>query len=618
MPLLCLFLILLNAGPAIGDTRLSIRVTDPLPEEYSLVLKQDIGAGSLLRLQADSIQQFNHFSILEVSVAGHVLKEVHHGSDEELRKDWNWFIATLPMVTVVTAEPLRAGDRIDIRTKNNRQNQANPGVSSYSGLNWSIRFVQVDDIRAVDAKPVSETVTIEFVPGEPVGLEAYLKPDGRLLVTPCDVFGNPARRAGMGISVNDGSRIHTARLDDAVPTVLTLSPSVERVEVRDAFDRCALSNALPIALDGTPVWFGDFHWHTLVSGDGQRDPEKAMRAARDELGLDFAGPSDHIAADGDYHNRFDLHVSDLTGLVGRFESPGTFAVITGAERSTRHGHANIYADSDEIWAQVTGKCAASGMNRQVNTFPHQEIQKILPAGHAFYVPHHTNVDSFVEGGVTSAVDGLPLWYAMSFPLPADRDFVRLFEMCQLRGCFETEELCPEWGVRYGGFGASARSALGRGYHIGFTGGSDNHCGWPTRAPGKTVGLTGVVSAQLDRKSIFDALYARRCYATTGARIVADAALNGYPIGSELKLNPGEARIFEIMIKGTAPIEKVQVISAGTVLADLPVKGASLDFSCEWQDDRPGRPLDDTYYYVRARQADGHCVWLSPWWIDLPE
>jgi hypothetical protein len=43
----------------------------------------------------------------------------------------------------------------------------------------------------------------------------------------------------------------------------------------------------------------------------------------------------------------------------------------------------------------------------------------------------------------------------------------------------------------------------------------------------------------------------------------------------------------------------------------------LDFEAEWVDERPGRPLEDAWYYVRARQTDGHCAWLSRFRVDLP-
>ena len=93
-------------------------------------------------------------------------------------------------------------------------------------------------------------------------------------------------------------------------------------------------------------------------------------------------------------------------------------------------------------------------------------------------------------------------------------------------------------------------------------------------------------------------------------------VNGRPIGAELQLGPGDERTFRIRILGTAPIAAVQIIHAGHVLADLPTPDDELDFDATWSDERPGRPLDDAYYYVRARQIDGHCLWLSPWWVDL--
>jgi hypothetical protein len=89
------------------------------------------------------------------------------------------------------------------------------------------------------------------------------------------------------------------------------------------------------------------------------------------------------------------------------------------------------------------------------------------------------------------------------------------------------------------------------------------------------------------------------------------------MGSEVVQAPGEPRIFEILVRGTAPLACVQVVSCGAVLADLPVEPESPDLDVTWTDERPGRPLGDVYYYVRARQVDGHCIWLSPIWFDLP-
>lgn len=132
------------------------------------------------------------------------------------------------------------------------------------------------------------------------------------------------------------------------------------------------------------------------------------------------------------------------------------------------------------------------------------------------------------------------------------------------------------------------------------------------------GLTAIQAPVLAWDELFRALYARRCYATTGARIVADVTLNGAAMGSELRLEPGAERRLRVMIRGTAPLACVQVVHCGHVLADLPVAAGSEDLDAEWVDERPGRPLQDVYYYVRARQRDGECLWTSPFWIDLIE
>jgi len=82
------------------------------------------------------------------------------------------------------------------------------------------------------------------------------------------------------------------------------------------------------------------------------------------------------------------------------------------------------------------------------------------------------------------------------------------------------------------------------------------------------------------------------------------------------LAPDDPRLFQIRVRGTVPLDAVQIVSMGVVLADLHVEPDSPDLDVVWEDDRPGRPLQDVVYYVRIRQTDGHCAWLSPFWVDL--
>ncbi len=77
-------------------------------------------------------------------------------------------------------------------------------------------------------------------------------------------------------------------------------------------------------------------------------------------------------------------------------------------------------------------------------------------------------------------------------------------------------------------------------------------------------------------------------------------------------------VFRIKISGTTALTSIQIIHGGYTLAELPIEPDSDIADLEWADERPGRPLEDAWYYVRVRQADGHCAWLSPFWIDLPQ
>ena len=103
---------------------------------------------------------------------------------------------------------------------------------------------------------------------------------------------------------------------------------------------------------------------------------------------------------------------------------------------------------------------------------------------------------------------------------------------------------------------------------------------------------------------------RYTYATSGVPIVCDFVVNGVRSGAEGTLAGGV--VFCAALHGTAPIERVEIISNG---------------QCVWQDepgswdveidgaDLPALAGDSAYYYLRLKQQDGHRAWLSPVWLD---
>ena len=624
-----------------GHRAITVQATSMEVPKLVFSLKTAAHPGALIRLSASGISMLGGLRVERVTHEGIALPIVHRYVREEMEQHWGWHIETKSMA-VVRIEPslfpngLPPGAEIAVEalyTDPGRKDD--PGAAGagpgYSGLSWTMSMGQTKAAAIEDAgsrffDPVAEPVAIAFVPGPPERVEAYLKPDGRVIAAHFDALGNPSGRYSGTLVVSSSGGSKSVRKVSAEATI-TIPPdppgasgpdvNTGRFTVRDDVGRTAASNAVPQALDGTPVFFGEIHWHTDFSCDGQRPLREALKSARDELCLDFAGPADHMSSSGAYGKGTP---DEQAEICRSFDEPGRFCTIPGAELSGRYGHANIHADSFETFLQIVGrfeKDLSPAWDAEPHRYALDPVIRLCPEGRALVVPHHSNMDSFVREHVVRE-DGRPFWCAMHFPIPADRGTLRLFEMVQSRGAFETEEADNAWRILDGGLGGSARTALARGYRVGFVSGTDNHCGWPTRLGAGYSGVTAVQSPRLDRKSIFAAMYRRRCYSSSGARIVADATLNGQPMGSELRLEPGAERRFCIRIRGTSALTSVQMIHCGYTLADFVVGRDTTDFDIQWVDERPGRPLEDAYYYVRARQADGHCVWLSPFWVDLAD
>ena len=138
------------------------------------------------------------------------------------------------------------------------------------------------------------------------------------------------------------------------------------------------------------------------------------------------------------------------------------------------------------------------------------------------------------------------------------------------------------------------------------------------------GLTAVLCDRLTRQNIFEALFNRACYATTGERIVLGLTLAGHLMGSELSTlqKPGLhiIRHLSAYVAGTAPLKKVELIRNGVVLKTFHSSSNSIDFDYDDMEDLEKICLKTSkvpfvFYYLRVIQANGHMAWSSPIWVD---
>lgn len=178
---------------------------------------------------------------------------------------------------------------------------------------------------------------------------------------------------------------------------------------------------------------------------------------------------------------------------------------------------------------------------------------------------------------------------------------------------------------------SIRKALDKNHRFGFVaGGLDTRGAFKDFAEsGQTEyspGATAIFSADYSREALFNALYNRRCYATTGARILVSFNIANQPLGSEISTKDKPGLIYNrhitASIAGTCKITEVLIIRNGVELKTLTPNEDHVKIA--YDDPAPlaenllksrGEDSDFAYYYLRITQEDGEIAWVTPIWID---
>lgn len=308
--------------------------------------------------------------------------------------------------------------------------------------------------------------------------------------------------------------------------VLTITASEEHVGLT------ATSNPMRVGVTqpAQRLFWGDPHGGQVIDPAGI---PAFFRHARDVAGLDFAGyqRNDHAMTDRAYQLQQQAE--------RRFNQPGAFCPLPGYEWSgdtSRGGHHNIYFRRHGMPARRSGwqvSAERAPSDRATPRNPGSMLPLIRDAYAAFrgtdtiLTPHvggyRGNLD-FHEPGLEPAV-----------------------EIASGHGTFE-------WFFH---------EALVHRYQVGVVGGSDSHTGRPgDDRPGfqerryAKAALTAVYADRLELASVFDAIASRRCYATSGARIVLDVQVDGVPMGTR-HTTRAIPRI-DVSVAGTAPLERIEL------------------------------------------------------------
>ena len=128
----------------------------------------------------------------------------------------------------------------------------------------------------------------------------------------------------------------------------------------------------------------------------------------------------------------------------------------------------------------------------------------------------------------------------------------------------------------------------------------------------TGGLTAVIAPELTREAIIQALRERRCYATTGARMVLDFRVNGHGMGEEFATAAPDVAV-TARVLGAAPLARLELVCNGGIVFTQSGNGRVADIA-----ETISLPKQQTsYFYLRVTQTDGHVAWSSPVWVSLP-
>ena len=474
---------------------------------------------------------------------------------------------------------------------------------------WAFALDDVAHVRLAPAAPASLHVVV------PSGVEAG-KP-ARLRIAVLDRFGNlcpsvageahvDAVAAGDGragaASSHDRQERVAIRNGRGEHTMVFATAGIHRVAVHlPSLSLSGRSNPCRAGAGPAGPWWGDPHVHTRLS-DGAGSREFALTYARDVSLLDFTALTDH---DIEWHHAWfaapaqrtsDEQWASTGDVIRRYREPGRFAVLRGYEWTGRPwGDKCVYFRSD---AARIRRYEPGDAPTPAALFA--ALREAGP-GRALAVPH-TPASNFMGTEWSEH----------------DPDVQRLAEVYSMHGGSEFSG-CPNEMINTVA-GRHVRDALALGYRLGLIAAGDTHSSQPGNpllgfGPYRTLkhkaGLTAVFAPAVGEEPIFDALVARRAYATSGARILLAFAVNGAPMGEELPWSGGPVAI-RASVHGTAPVAAVEIIRDGGVA--FAMRPGKEDVEVSWSD--PSGAAG--YYYLRVVQEDGEMAWSSPVWLTRPD
>ena len=418
-----------------------------------------------------------------------------------------------------------------------------PGLRAQTYIESHFEFlVLVDPTNACDPRPLAESPTVEVVAAEMQTLVCIL-PSQAVVGQPIDIFvkgedewRNPTPAPGNV----QYAWVGAGDVDIVDGQLIGRGAGQGYVTARVGAFSCR-SNPLVI-YEQPPVrkrYWGDLHAQTGETV-GVGTPDEYFTFGRAWGQLDFTS---HQGNDFQITNEFWRQLNETTA---RFHEDGQFVVFPGYE-----------------WS------ASSPTGGDHNVFYRREGHPIMRSSH-WLVPE-------IPADTRSPAHPADLFYSrIKQHVPLAEVLVCMHvggRYANMRDYFDQElitlvELVSCWGV----FEWMLWDAIDKGYIVGVMCNSDGHHGRPGAEGagmaefGIENGLTCVLAETLTRDAVFAALKARRCYGTTGPRILLDFAAGEPPMGSVLRTQ--SAVTLAASVTGAAALESLQLYAGRALIQEV--------------------------------------------------
>ena len=404
-----------------------------------------------------------------------------------------------------------------------------------SGNFYDLDNTLVITITGGDVKFIEASCPSTVKPGKPFSI----------LVRVMDYYGNIAD-SFTGFAILRLNNVeHTINLINGVGTLSNILLQDEGIYDTDVslagLDISGTGNPILCSNDFSNIYWGDMHGQTKETV-GTGTPDLYFTFARDKANLDFSGWQ------GNDFQITDETWADINEKIKKYNNPGKFVCFLGYEWSgttPMGGDHNIYflGDDQKIYRSYHWQIGIENQDDSARNPLSSLWEEFKGRNDVMAIPHvggrYANFNYF------------------------NSDFIPVVEIHSHHGSFE-------WFFR---------DALAMGHKPGIIAASDDHScrpglSYPTEVSSRggfvsfdvKGGYTAVLADTLDRQSIWNAIKARHCYATSGERMIASVTCGDHIMGDEFSID--SPPVFDIDVIGTSGIREFYVMRNSDVAFSL--------------------------------------------------